>query len=364
MRVILSGGGTGGHVYPALAVATALRQELAEREPLEVLYIGVRGRMDDVIVAREGLPFRAVRAGALRVGSFWGTARGLANLAVGAWQALRIVKQFRPDAVFATGGYASVPVGVAARLCRRPLIVYLPDVRPGWAVRLLARLATRIATTAEASLRELPRGKAIAVGYPIREEFWSARCDNARRCLSLDPEAKVLLVSGASQGAHALNQAVADHLDELLAACEVVHLTGRAEEPRLAALRQALPEERRRRYHVYGYLHEMPQAMAAADLAVMRSGASVLGELPATGLPAILVPGVYEGWDQSPNARFMEEESAAVMLPNNQLHRLPGLVQELLSDEARLESMREAAQRLARPEAARCIAQLLMGAAA
>jgi UDP-N-acetylglucosamine--N-acetylmuramyl-(pentapeptide) pyrophosphoryl-undecaprenol N-acetylglucosamine transferase len=108
----------------------------------------------------------------------------------------------------------------------------------------------------------------------------------------------------------------------------------------------------------------MPQAMAGADLAVMRSGASVLGELPATGLPAILVPGVYEGWDQSPNARFMEKEGAAVMLPNDQLHRLPGLVQELLSDEARLESMRKAARRLARPEAARCIAQLLIGAAA
>lgn len=364
MKVILSGGGTGGHVYPALAVAAALRRELTERESLEVLYIGVRGRLDDLIVGREGLPFRAVRAGPLRVGSPWGVARGLVNLLLGTWQALHILRSFRPDAVFATGGYASAPVGIAARLLRRPLIVYLPDVRPGWAVRLLARLATRIATTAEASLAQLPRGKATAVGYPVRSEFWSVQRDEARHGLGLDLKAKVLLVSGASQGAQALNQAVADHLDELLEVCQVVHLTGRAEEASLDALHDRLPLEQREHYHVYGYLHEMPQAMAAADLAVMRAGASVLGELPALGLPAVLVPGVYEGWDQSPNARFLEEQGAAVMLPNDQIERLPALVRELLGDERRLQAMREAARKLARPEAAPGIAQLLMGVAA
>jgi UDP-N-acetylglucosamine--N-acetylmuramyl-(pentapeptide) pyrophosphoryl-undecaprenol N-acetylglucosamine transferase len=364
MRVILSGGGTGGHVYPALAVATALRQELTEREPLEVLYIGVRGRLDDLIVGREGLSFRAVRAGPLRVGSPWGVARGIVNLVLGTCQALNILRRFRPDAVFATGGYASVPVGIAARLLRCPLVVYLPDVRPGWAVRLLARLATRIATTAEASLAHLPRGKATAVGYPVRSDFWSVERNDARERLGLDPKGKVLLVSGASQGAHALNQAVASHLAGLLEVCEVVHLTGRSEEAALDALHDGLPLERRERYHVYGYLHEMPQALAAADLAVMRAGASVLGELPAVGLPAVLVPGVYEGWDQSPNARFLEEQGAAVMLPNDQLERLPALVRELLGDESRLAGMREAARRLARPEAAPRIAQLLMGVAA
>lgn len=364
MRVILSGGGTGGHVYPALAVAAALRRELAEGEPLEMLYIGVRGRLDDVIVSREGLPFQAVRAGPLRVRSPWGFARGLLNLALGAWQALRILGRFRPDVVFATGGYASVPVGLAARLRGRPLVVYLPDVRPGWAVRLLARLATRIATTAEASLAELPPGKATAVGYPVREDFWPARREEARRALGLDPGSRVLLVSGASQGAHSLNQAVADHLDELLDICEVVHLSGRADEAWLAGLRDALPEERRRRYHLYGFLHEMAQAMVAADLAVMRAGASVLGELPAAGLPAILVPGVYEGWDQSPNARYLEGRGAAVMLPNDELDRLPALVRELLADDTRLAAMAEAARRLARPDAARDIARIVIEVAA
>ena len=360
--MILSGGGTGGHIYPALAVAQALRQE--GESPPELLYVGVRGRLDEVIVGRAGLPFQAVRAGPLRVGSPLRALRGLVDLIVGTVQAWRLVGRFRPDVVFATGGYASVPVGIAARWRRRPLLVYLPDVRPGWAVRLLSRLATQVATTIERALGELPAGRAVAVGYPVREAFWSADRGEARRRLGLpSEEAKVLLVSGASQGAHQLNVAVAEQLDRLLDLCHLLHLTGRADEAELRARREALPEARRGRYHVFGYLEEMALAMAAADLAVLRAGASVLGELPAAGLPAVLVPGRYQGWDQSPNARYLEERGAAVVLENDRLERLTDVVRPLLSDDARRRAMGEAARRLAQPEAARRLAQMLRGAA-
>lgn len=368
MRVVLSGGGTGGHVYPALAVGQALREEASE--PLELLYVGVRGRMDEAIVQPTGLPFEAVRAGPLRVGSPLRALRSLVDLALGTAQAWWLLRRFRPDAVFATGGYASVPVGIAARLRRRPLLVYLPDVRPGWAVRLLSRLATRIATTTERSLGELPAGKATAVGYPVREAFWSVNRDEARRKLGLPLDAKVLLVSGASQGAHRLNAAVAEQLDGLLELCHVMHLTGRADEAELRARRDALPEAKRERYHVFGYLDDPPraragmaEAMAAADLAVMRAGASTLGELPAAGLPAVLVPGVYEGWDQGPNARYLEEQGAAVVLENDKLERLTGVVRELLSDPEGRGAMGEAARRLAQPEAARRLARMVHEAA-
>jgi len=369
--VVLSGGGTGGHIYPALAVAEALRREAGPEGPPELLYIGVRGRMDERIVGPSGLPFEAVRAGPLRVRSPIGFVRGIANLLAGSAQAWRLLGRFRPDAVFATGGYASVPVGVAARARRRPLVVYLPDVRPGWAVRLLARLATRIATTTDRSLAELPAGKAEAVGYPVRESFWSANREQARARLGLPLDEKVLLVTGASQGARRLNTAVSEQLDALLAVCHVVHQTGRADEAALLARRAALSPEQQRRYHVHAYLSDPPAgragmagAMAAADLAVMRSGASTLGELPAAGLPAVLVPGVYEGWDQTPNARYLEEQDAAVVLPNDQLDRLADVVRELLADEARRLAMAAAVRGLARPDAARRIAQIVREAAA
>ena len=361
MRVILSGGGTGGHIYPALAVAHELRRAAEPGSPPTMLFIGVAGRLDDGIVRQAGLPFAAVRSGPLRVASPAAVLRGLANVAIGTVQAWRVLGRFRPDAVFATGGYASVPVGIAARWRRRPLLLYLPDVRPGWAVRFLSRLAIRIATTAERSLSELPAGKATAVGYPVRQAFWSANRLEARQRLGLPQEGRVLLVSGASQGAHSLNVAVSEQLASLLEQCHVLHMTGRADEAALQARREALPEAQRQRYHVFGYYEEMANPMAAADLAVLRAGASVLGELPAIGLPAVLVPGVYEGGydEQRENARYLAEAGAAVVLENDRLGGLADVVRELLSDEAKRRAMAEAARKLAQPDAAQRIAAMI-----
>ena len=179
--MVLAGGGTGGHVYPGIATARALEAEMRARGgDLTMLYIGVRGRIDETIVPREGIDFRAVSAGPMRVASPLVFARNMLKLAIGVVQSLRILRGFKPDIVFATGGYASVPVGVAARLLRRPLVVYLPDVTPGWAVRLLSRLATRMATTSERALTYLPARKTVVVGYPVRGDFWSIDRTTAR----------------------------------------------------------------------------------------------------------------------------------------------------------------------------------------
>ncbi len=358
--MILAGGGTGGHIYPALAVAESLRRAGTDHE---LLYVGVSGRMDGRIVGRSGIPFEPVAAGQLRVRSPLTMLRGVWQLARGTLQAWRLLGRFGPDAVFATGGYASVPVGIAARLRGKSFLLYLPDVNPGWAVRLLSRLAHRIVTTTERSLEELPRDKSSVVGYPVRAAFWSAERATARERLGLPADEKVLLVGGASQGARRINIAVRDQLDALLEQCHILHLTGTSDEAELRERREALPEDIRQRYHVSGYMDEMPDAMIAADLAVLRSGASVLGELPAAGLAAVLVPGVYEGgYNQRTNARYMEEQGAALVLENEELGRLADVVRDLLSDDAKRQAMAEAARKMARPDAADKIAQMLTGA--
>ena len=363
--MVLSGGGTGGHVYPALAVASALRRELGEGEELDLLYIGTRGRAEDELVARAGVPFRAVRAGALRVGAPWAMARGLFNLVLGTVQALRILGRVKPQVVFATGGYASVPVAVAAWRRRLPLVVCLPDVRPGWAVRLLARLASKVTATTEASLPHLPAAKTAVTGYPVRDAFFEARKEEGRRRLGLDAERKTLLVSGATQGARSINQAIAGNLPRLLKLCQIIHIAGTADAEWLRQVERRLPEELRTNYHLHAYLHEeMAWAMAAADLVVMRSGASALGELPAVGLPAVLVPYPYAGGHQLWNARHLVEQGAAVLLEDDRLPHLFSTVHPLLVDDARREAMAAAMRRLARPEAARDIARLLIEAAA
>jgi len=361
--VALSGGGTAGHVYPCLAVASALQERLSPRgEALSLLYLGIRGRVDEQLLAGEGIEFQPVRAGALRVRSPWRFAGGLVDLALGAWQARRLLRRFDPQAVFATGGYASAPVALAARSLRRPLLVYLPDVRPGWAVRMMARLATRVAVTVEGSLPYFPPRKATVTGYPARPDFSTATREEGRRRLGLEPSAKTLLVSGGSLGARSINKAVAENLPSLLELCQIIHLSGAADFDWLKQRRDELPDELGSRHHLHAYLPEMPLAMAAADLALMRAGASTLGELPLAGLPAVLVPGAFS--DQMDNARFLADRGAALVFPDERVGEAVEAAKTLLQDDERLQAMSEAMGSLAQRDAADRIAGMLMEIAA
>ena len=360
MKLVLSGGGTGGHVYPALAVAQALRRELPAGEYLDVLYVGTGGQ-EAGIVNRAGFPIREVSAAPIRGRMPWQMAANGGKIALGVQQARSILGEFRPEVVFSTGGYASFPVALAARSRKVPIALYLPDLNPGWAVRAIARLAQRVAATAVESLRKLPGGKAVVTGYPVREEFLQADRAGGRERLGIDPEEKVLLVTGGSTGAHRINKAISSELAGLVQMCEVIHVSGVADEPWLREIRDGLPDPLRARYHLHAYLHDdMPWAMAAADLTLCRSGASVIGELPALGLPAVLVPLPIAGGHQRVNARYLERHGAAVILEDEDLDTLLPLVGELLHDEERLREMRDAAKKMARPNAAGRIAHMIV----
>jgi len=361
VRLALSGGGTGGHVYPALSVARALECALPAGEDLELLYLGTGSPAESGIMGHTGIPTRKVPSAPIRGRMPWEMATNAVKIGIGATQARRILREFKPQAVLSTGGYASFPVALAARSRGIPLAVYLPDLYPGWAVRATARLAGRVAVTAEESLRRLPARKGVVTGYPVRPEFWQAGREGGREKLGLDPAEKVLFVIGASQGAHSINRAIAAELSGLLELCEVVHVSGQADQQWLSEIRDGLTSKLRGRYHLFGYLHEdTALAMAAADLAVCRSGASTLGELPAVGLPAILVPYRYAGGHQRLNARYLEHHGAAIVLEEVNIEQLLPLVGELLHDERRLRTLRKSAHGLARPDAARRIAALIL----
>lgn len=359
MRLAVSGGGTGGHVYPGLAVIAALEGPPFLLSRGAILYLGARGRAEEGLAQRAGLAFSPVTAGPVRGRGFLETLRSSLLLLLGVAQAWAALRRHRPAALLATGGYVSVPVVLAGWLRRLPTLLYLPDAQPGLAVRFLAPFATKIAVTAPGAA--LPAQKTVVTGYPVRPGFGKVDKATARARLGLDPEAKALLVWGGSQGARSLNREVSRHLQELLGLCQVVHLCGTADLPWLQALRQALPQEWRARYHLHGYLHEgVPEVMAAADLAVARAGASVLGEFPSSGLPAIVVPYPHAGGHQVHNARYLAEAGAALLLPEARLEELVPTVTGLLQDDARLRQMAEQARRLAQPEAAQRIAQLLV----
>jgi UDP-N-acetylglucosamine--N-acetylmuramyl-(pentapeptide) pyrophosphoryl-undecaprenol N-acetylglucosamine transferase len=361
MKLMTTGGGTGGHVYPALSVIEALTQDPAWQTTRDdVAWVGRAGGIEEQIMAREGLRFVSVATGPLRGANPWQALRSLAQLARGIVQALGLIGQERPDAVLATGGYVSAPVIVAAWLRRRPCLIYLPDMEPGLTIKLLSRLAQRVAVTFESVAARFPN-KAVVTGYPVRAALLCGERQAARAALGLGDDALVLLALGGSSGARTINQAVAASLQPLLALAQVVHACGQGDYEALAQRREALSSEQQARYHLHAYLHNMPDALLAADLVVARAGAATLGEFPAAGLPSILAPYPHSGQHQQPNADYLADHGAAVVIPDAELGaRLLATAQGLLQSPTRLQVMRQAALRLARPGAARAIAQELV----
>jgi len=278
---------------------------------------------------------------------------------VGAVRAL--LRRFQADAIFVTGGYVSAPVVWAGAAENVPRVIYLPDLAPGWAVRVTARWATRVAVSFPEVTRQFAPGKGVVTGYPVRDEFFTTDQKRARARFQLDPNTRTLAILGGSSGAHHINQAVVANLPELVRLAQVVHLSGRNDETWVGEQVARLPEHSRARVRVFGYLDDdLPDALAAADLVVARAGAATLGEFPALGLPAILVPGPFAGQFQEPNARFLVERGAAVKVDDAAIQReLIPTIQELFDAPEQLEKMRAAMRALANPNAAANIADLL-----
>lgn len=356
LRLVITGGGTGGHVYPALSILDA-----AQDAPT-VLWIGSEGGLEEALVQRAGIPFVGIAAGGVRGMSPKRLVRNLLRLARGFGQAWRVLREFRPDVVLATGGYVTFPVGVAAWLQRIPMLIYLPDIEPGLAVKALAPFANKVAVTGEAAQAHFRTGKTIVTGYPVRQALREPPSREAARALfGIPVEARVVLVMGGSQGAHSLNQAVGHNITALLELAHVIHIHGRSDGEWLRSIRERLPEAVRQRYHLFDYLHEeMAAALRAADIVVARAGASTLGELPAAGVAAVLVPYPYSGAHQWANARHLAAQGGALIVPDSEIgQRLVPVVQTLVEDEVRLHTMQEAMQRLAQPDAAQRLYDLV-----
>lgn len=328
-----------------------------------LLYVGSRDSVEERLAARAGVDFEAIETGQLRGRAAWVAARNLWRMGRGLRRSQHLVARFAPDVVLVTGGYVCAPLVVAARRQGRPVLIYLPDVQPGLAIRWLSRLAQRVAVTCAEAARFFP-GQAVVTGYPVRASLLQAAEDRpaARRAFGLEPQEKTLLVFGGSRGARRINQALTANLSPLLAVCQVIHISGELDWPWVQAEADRLPTELRRRYRPFAYLHEeMAQALAAADLVVSRAGAATLGEYPALGLPSLLVPYPHAGRHQEANAQYLASRGAAQVLDDAALGEqlLPALL-ALLSDEATLKRMGERAQALARPEAAMRIVEALL----
>ena len=401
-RVVLTGGGTGGHVYPALAIASAIQ---ALRPAAEILYVG-GDRIEARVVPEASIPFRSISVHGIAGGvPMARRVRALLEVVtcVPLFQSLGILRGFRPDVVIGTGGYVSGPVLLAAKLMGVPRLALDGNRTPGWTSRMVARFVDVMAVAhpemAEFFTARVRKGVRVEVtGLPIRADVVSATRDQGARALGLDPARPTVVVIGGSLGSRRLNEATRGALRQMAEAgtapsgLQVLHVVGQrfSDENELTSPPSPSPrpstplgmnaergqpgsgmEPGHRRgevpdidYRALPYLGEhYGDALAAADLVIARSGASTVAEVTARGLAAILIPwSAASTGEQWLNAEPLGRAGAAVVIPDQELtaHRLADVLAELFSEPSRLARMAEAARQLGKPDAAEAVAKLAL----
>ena len=362
MRVVIAAGGTGGHIYPALAVARSLRALPAAPE---LAWIGGHRGLEAAIVPASGIPFsrlalRSLRSAGRDVHLVLDPLRLAASFPQALWRLLRA----RPDAIVTSGGYVAIPILAAARVLRIPVVLWEGNVVPGRSVRATARLADAVAVSFQATCAALGVGRCYVTGTPIRDPRTIDR-EAAREGLGIPAGPRLLLVFGGSQAVRRFNEAVSGALERLVERCWVLHVTGEAGYAEMLAVREGLPPDRRDRYRPYPFLaDEMTAALAAADLVVGRAGSSTLAEAAAFGLPMVCVPYPHAAGHQRANAEAYAATGAARVVDDADFDA-DALVAaaRLLDDPAGHLAMSAAARAAARPGAADAVARLVVAAA-
>lgn len=367
MRIVFTGGGTGGHLYPIIAVAREVRK-IAEEErilDLELFYLGPDAIPGELARAEE-LTTRRIPAGKLRA---YRSIKNLLDLfvtALGAASALWNMFLIMPDVIFVKGGYGSFPALVAAWLYRIPIVVHESDAVPGRVNRWAGRRARRVAISFAAAAASFPSDRTALTGVPIRSRLLGASKEQAREVFGVFSERPVLFFTGASQGAVALNRAVIESLSELLTKYEVIHQVGALnyEDVKLETA-PLLEEGRDVYYHAAGFFSEeqMRSAFALADLVVARASATTIFEIAATAKPSILVPLPQAAQDhQRQNAYAYSRSGAAIVIEQENL--TPSLlrheIETLIADPALRAKMASAAKSFAKPDAATVVARELL----
>lgn len=316
--------------------------------------------MEADLVQREGIAFESIPAAGVHGVGLAKLPGNVINLLKGMVKARQILNRYQPDVLLFTGGYVAVPMALVAT--RYPSVLFVPDIEPGLALKLITRFADRIAVPNRKSLNYFSKPnqkKVVITGYPTKPELSTISKASSRAVFNLHTQKPVILVFGGSKGARTINQALIPLLPSLLGKYQILHITGTFNWEEVQA--QTEEFQKHADYHVFPYLHEeMAAALTAADLIISRAGASTLGEYPVLGTPSILVPYPFAWRYQKVNADYLANQGAARILPDEQLPiQLEHLIDDLLNDPDQYQAMQQALAQLKVPEAAENIAKLL-----
>lgn len=353
MRMIVTGGGTGGHLFPGIAVA----EEMLRRFPQgKILFVSTDRAIDNKTLAGRPFEKKAIACLPLKGKSLWGTFKSVAQLPISLWQALRIVRAFKPQLVLGVGGYVTGPVVLAARLMGVKTCIHEQNSIPGMANRMLGKIVDQVYISIPGSENFFPKGKAVLTGNPVRAELLATGGRQTGQATG-----KTVLVLGGSQGAHRVNSLLVEALSSNLSggAVQVRHQTGNSDE---AWVRKAYAEAGVTA-QVSSFINDMATAYREADLVVSRAGATTLAELAVLGKPAILIPYPYAADDhQTTNAAYLTQGGAALMFQERELDgaKLRAEILGLVNDAPRLQNMGARMKQFAHPEATGAIVEKSM----
>ena len=357
LRIVISGGGTGGHIYPAIAIAKEVMQLKPEAE---VIFIGGKGRRESTIVPKFGFDFVPILVEGFprRMSTRW--FKVAFKVPMGLVKSLIVLRHFSPRVVIGTGGYVCGPVLLSALLLNMPILIQEQNAMPGITNRIMGRWADEIHIPFLAAARFFPSGRTKVTGNPVRPEIAAAKASaGEREKLGLEKDRLTISFLGGSQGASSINAAAVGALKRLVRFAprlQIIHQTGEPDFPTIKKSYDELPFVT----VVQPYFDTIEDVYAATDLVVCRSGGMTVAEITVRGLPAILIPYPFAAGDeQTFNAQALERSGAAVMIQNGQLtgERLADVLTSLIQDKERLSEMAEKSRSLGRPEAAREIAR-------
>ncbi|MBR4642402.1 MAG: undecaprenyldiphospho-muramoylpentapeptide beta-N-acetylglucosaminyltransferase [Selenomonadaceae bacterium] len=360
MKIIVSGGGTGGHIYPALTLIDAIKNK---KPDAEFLYVGTEKGLEADIVPKAGINFTALKLEGGLERRF--TLENISRVANAVWSikhASDVVKNFKPNAVVGTGGYVCGPILLAASFMKVPTLIQEQNAVAGITNKILSKFVDKIAVGTRDALKNFPSNKTIYTGNPIRKEVLAAKKSDGLKEFGFMEDKPIVLISGGSRGARSINNAMIDVLKSAAQknSAQFLHVTGKGE---FDSVMKKLSDLDAPNIKIVPYLYNMPTALAMADLAVFRAGATGLAELTARGIPAILIPYPYAAENhQEFNAKSLVEAGAARMILNKDLTAeiLSAQLEELLSSPEKLKSMAQASLSLGKPNAADEIADMIL----
>ncbi|QEK11953.1 undecaprenyldiphospho-muramoylpentapeptide beta-N-acetylglucosaminyltransferase [Crassaminicella thermophila] len=354
MKILISGGGTGGHIYPAIAIANKIKEEI---KGVEILFVGTQNGLESKLVPNAGYKLERITVSGFKRSLSFDTVKSVRDLFLGIKDAIKIIKKFKPDLVIGTGGYVCGPIVFIASLLNIKTVIHEQNVIPGITNKILGKFVNKILVSFEESKQYFNySNKIVVTGNPVRKDFIDIDKTQCRKALGIYDERFVIMSFGGSRGAEKINETMIEVLKKFNGSKDItiIHVTGSIHYE--ATLKKLNKNNFKMKDNIIvkEYIYDMSKYMGACDLVICRSGAITLAEITAMGLPAILIPSPYvTNNHQELNAKVLEKNGAAVLIPERELtdKNIVNLVELFLRDRNRIKEMANKSKTLAKPNA-------------